>query len=88
MVSRLAESVRTSSKQSLERRAARLAGARADLTPEEDALLSLRIDKNLSWDQIAHALSDGDRPLDPATLRKRYERLKEKLARKVGRSGQ
>jgi RNA polymerase sigma-70 factor (ECF subfamily) len=86
LVSQLAESIHSSSKASLERKADRFAGVRATLTPDEEALLVLRIDRKLSWDEVAHALGDDERTVDAVALRKRFERLKEKIARKVGRA--
>ncbi len=56
---------------------------RARLQPEERQLLSLRVDRQLSWDELALAMSDG-RAVTPrrvAALRKRFERVKAKLRR-------
>ncbi len=62
----------------------RLAQLRATLDPESQALLTLRIDRNMSWTEIAEVLADE--PLDDPSLRraaarerKRFERLKERL---------
>jgi RNA polymerase sigma-70 factor (ECF subfamily) len=54
-----------------------LAEMRASLTPEDQALLTLRIDRDLAWSEIAEILGEG--ASSEATLRKRFERLKEKL---------
>jgi len=70
-IARLAEKKGTS-------RADRL---RAQLEPDEQMLLTLRLDRELEWRAIAQVLSDDGAELDreAASLRKKYERLKEKL---------
>jgi RNA polymerase sigma-70 factor, ECF subfamily len=56
-------------------RAARL---RARLSPDEQALLTLRVDRGLPWADVARVLGvEGDGAV--ATLRKRYQRLMEDL---------
>jgi RNA polymerase sigma-70 factor (ECF subfamily) len=60
----------------------KLTELRASLTPDEQTLLILRIDRDLPWSDVATVLS-----LDEAAARKRFERIKEKLrdlARKHG----
>lgn len=58
---------------------------REKLDPEEQTLLILRIDRKMSWRDIAAVMHDGDDPdtaelkRTAATLRKRYERLKNTL---------
>ena len=62
---------------------------REQLTPDEQSLLTLRLDRGLEWREIARVLADGsdDEPTDDelgreaAALRKRFERLKERLKR-------
>lgn len=81
--SALAEEVRTTA-MSVERRRRRLDELRAELPPEEQTLLFLRVGQGLSWEDVASVLSE-DGPLDAATARKRFERLKEKL-RKLARA--
>src|SRR5262249_21663589 len=56
----------------------KIARIRASMTPAEQTLLILRIDKGLGWDEIATVLS-VEEPVDAATLRKRFERLKKRL---------
>jgi RNA polymerase sigma-70 factor (ECF subfamily) len=64
-----------------EQQRAALAELRSSLSAEDQALLALRVEQALSWDDIALVLSSADRPrIDPATLRKRFERLKARLA--------
>lgn len=58
-----------------------LDGLRAALAPDERALLVLRLDQRLSWREAAEVLRADGEDVDEAALRKRFERLKEKLAR-------
>lgn len=85
--SRLAEDVRTRSVVRDERRRLVLDRIRADLSPEEQSLLFLRIDQELEWAEIAEVLSTPEARVEPAALRKRFERLKEKLARMAREEG-
>lgn len=65
-----------------------LEALRAALTPEERALLALRVDQELAWQDIAEILSPRGGPaLMPATLMKRFERLKERLGRLAREQG-
>jgi RNA polymerase sigma-70 factor (ECF subfamily) len=60
----------------------------AELPPDDRALLHLRHDRELSWDEIAEILSAGDGPpVTAPALRKRYERLKERLGRMAKEAG-
>lgn len=79
--SRLAVSVVQSSALAAGARREQLRKLAAALTPDEQALLSLRVERELSWDDCAEILSGTEGPVAAATLRKRYERLKEKLGR-------
>ena len=63
----------------------RFASLRATLTPDEQSLLVLRIDRGLSWNDVARVL-EGGAELDEATLRRhatnlrqRFRKLKERL---------
>lgn len=87
MVSRLAQSVATSSKAALERDAARLAKIRSLFTEEEETLLLLRIDRGLSWEEVADVLTADGRAPTAAALRKRFERLKAKIADQARKAG-
>jgi RNA polymerase sigma-70 factor (ECF subfamily) len=68
-----------------------------DSLPEEDrALIILRIDRKLEWNDIARVLAEteGDAPLDDATLRresarlrKRYQTVKDQLRETAKREG-
>ncbi len=85
--SRMAEEIRTRTGVKVERQRAALEALRAELTDEEQTLLVLRLDQQLTWDEIAEVMArEGDSP-DAATLRKRYERLKDKLAKLVKERG-
>jgi RNA polymerase sigma-70 factor (ECF subfamily) len=64
-----------------------------DSLPEDDrSLLVLRVDRRLSWKELARVLSDDEGPLDDAALareaarlRKRYQVVKDRL-RELARS--
>lgn len=55
---------------------------RAALSEEEQGLLALRVDQDLSWAEVAAVLD-----LDEATARKRFERLKVRLRDAAQREG-
>jgi len=78
--SRLADEIRTRTGVRVERQRQALDALRAELNEEEQTLLVLRIDQRLSWEEIAEVMAE-EAPLEPAALRKRFERLKEKLTR-------
>jgi len=61
-------------------RAKKLDALRAALDPEERTLLILRVDKQMPWNEVAEVLSTPESPVDAAALRKRFERIKAKLA--------
>jgi RNA polymerase sigma-70 factor, ECF subfamily len=65
----------------------RLEHLRQDLDAEDHSLLILRIDREMTWEEISAVLSDEGRALGPPALRKRYERLKERLARRARLQG-
>ncbi|HEY1694622.1 MAG TPA: sigma-70 family RNA polymerase sigma factor [Polyangiaceae bacterium] len=53
---------------------------RATLSPDDQMLLTLRVDRAMSWCEIALVMGDGDDPARAAAaLRKRFERVKERL---------
>jgi len=85
--SKLAESIRRSSAPRRERQASALAELRRELSPEDQSLLSLKVDQGLPWAEIAEVMSGGGDPVKPNALMKRFERLRERLgalARKRG----
>ena len=57
----------------------RIAQLRQSLEPEEQTLLFLRVDQELPWSDVAAIVSAQGEPTDAATLRKRFERLKDRL---------
>jgi RNA polymerase sigma-70 factor (ECF subfamily) len=73
--SRLAASIASSSGDVCGGRRERFRRLRKALSPEEQSLLILHVDRGLGWDEVAAILGK-----DAATLRKRYQRLKDKLA--------
>lgn len=74
--SRLAEEIRTATVERVERQRDALASLRESLSPEDQTLLSLRIDQKLTWSDIGEVLG-----VEPVVLRKRFERLKDRLGR-------
>jgi RNA polymerase sigma-70 factor (ECF subfamily) len=77
--SRLAETMRTATAVRVDRQRLTLDQLRAELSDADRTLLALRIDQQLSWEEIAEVLTeDGARPA-PATLAKRFERMKDRL---------
>jgi RNA polymerase sigma-70 factor, ECF subfamily len=77
--SRLADEIRTTAAR-VERQRTALDQLREELTPEEQTLLHLRIDQELPWDEIAQVLGKDGSQVESPALRKRFERLKERLA--------
>jgi RNA polymerase sigma-70 factor (ECF subfamily) len=77
---RLAQSVRSSTPLD-QGSAARewLERVRASLTAADHTLLVLRFDRDLSWREVAEVLATDGEPLDEPVVRKRYQRLKDRL---------
>jgi RNA polymerase sigma-70 factor (ECF subfamily) len=78
--SALADEVRTRTAVRVARQANALEVLRASLTLDEQSLLTLRVDQGLSWAEVAEVMSGAGKPIQPLTLMKRFERLKERLA--------
>ncbi len=78
--SRLADEVRTRTVVRVEQQRLALDKLREGLTVEERSLLALRVDQGLGWSEVAQVLSGEGAPVEPSTLMKRFERLKERLA--------
>jgi RNA polymerase sigma-70 factor (ECF subfamily) len=57
----------------------RLAELRRALDPAEQTLLILRLDRGLSWSEIGEVLAAEGDETSEAALRKRFERVKERL---------
>jgi RNA polymerase sigma-70 factor (ECF subfamily) len=85
--SRLADEVRTRSVVRVEKQRLNLDRLRETLSAEEQTLLFLRLDQGLEWTEVAEVLSAAGPAVEATTLRKRYERLKERLARLVREQG-
>jgi RNA polymerase sigma-70 factor (ECF subfamily) len=86
--SKIAEQVRsTMSTYSPGGRADRLLKLRESLDREEQTLLILRVDKAMAWEEVADVLRTDGEPATTAALRKRFERLKEKLGRLAREQG-
>ncbi|HET8724662.1 MAG TPA: sigma-70 family RNA polymerase sigma factor [Anaeromyxobacteraceae bacterium] len=86
--SKIAEEVRsTMSTYAPGGRADKLMKLRESLDPEEQTLLILRVDKGMAWEDVAEVLRADGEPVAPAALRKRFERLKEKLGRLAREQG-
>lgn len=77
--SALALSIRTKSVVVVERQRQALDELRQALSEEDRSLLVLRIDQQLSWTEVAEVLAADGAAVDPATLMKRFERVKAKL---------
>jgi len=64
----------------------KLAELRAAMAPDDQALLILRVNREMAWTDIVHALAEPDDELDAAevtrraaALRKRFQRIKDEL---------
>jgi RNA polymerase sigma-70 factor, ECF subfamily len=84
--SRLAASIADESRSPEGRRGA-LRALRMRLSPEEQSLLVLRVDKELEWEEVADVLAEAGGSSTPAALRKRFERVKDRLARMAREEG-
>ena len=56
-----------------------VARLREQLTPAEQSLLVLRIDRGLSWSDVASVMSTPEEDLDAQTVAKRFQRVKDRL---------
>jgi RNA polymerase sigma-70 factor (ECF subfamily) len=77
--SKLALSIRTRSVVVVERQRQALDQLREALSEEDRSLLVLRIDQQLSWNEVAEVLAAEGTRIEPATLMKRFERVKARL---------
>ena len=83
----IAEEVRSGTRSYLKTEAKQLGDRlRQSLSRDDAMLLTLRVDRRLSWNDAARILHDGDEPLDDETLkreaarlRKRFQDIKSKL---------
>jgi len=60
---------------------------RDELDPQEQTLLILRIDRGLSWREVAEVMSAPGAPVGEALLAKRFERIKTKLRLLADKAG-
>jgi RNA polymerase sigma-70 factor (ECF subfamily) len=58
-----------------------------DLDAEERTLLHLRLVRELSWDEIAAVLAGEGTPVATAALRKRFQRLKDRMGQLARENG-
>ena len=74
----------------------RFAALRSELTPDEQSLLILRVDRDLSWEEVARIMHDDDEgdELDDAALRRhatnlrqRFRQLKDRLRQRARDAG-
>jgi RNA polymerase sigma-70 factor (ECF subfamily) len=79
--SRLADEIGTRTMVRVERQRRALEVLRESLSVEDRSLLVLRVDQALPWNEIAEILAAEGKPAEPAALMKRFERLKDRLAR-------
>ncbi len=83
--SRLAQSVATSTPAG--RGDERLELLRRELEPEDRTLLLLRIDLGMTWEEVSAVLAREGGEATPETLRKRFQRLKDRLGRLAREKG-
>lgn len=86
IASRLAQSVVPSSLLAGGRRD-RLQRLRDSLDPEDRTLLALRIDRELEWNEVAAVLAADGEDVSAPALRKRFERLKDRMAQLAREQG-
>ncbi len=89
-ISRLAVALRDTTLPRLEAQHDALAEIRAQLAPDDQVLLVLRVDRDLPWRDIAEVLEpEGDVDLDAAAarLRKRFMRVKEEIRERARKAG-
>ncbi|OFX21918.1 MAG: RNA polymerase subunit sigma-24 [Anaeromyxobacter sp. RBG_16_69_14] len=83
----LAEELRTKTVVRVARQQQALDKLRQSLSPEDQSLLALRLDQQFSWEEIAEVFSRSGKPIRAATLTKRFERLKDRLAQMAREQG-
>jgi len=86
-LSQIAEATRTATRSFFKtEKKTRIQRLRESLSPEEQLILSLRVDRELAWSDLARVMHDGEDPLthddlkrESARLRKRFQTIKERL---------
>ena len=58
-----------------------------EMSAAEQSLLVLRIDRGLSWSEVASVMSTPEERLDSPTVAKRFQRVKDKLRRLAEEAG-
>jgi RNA polymerase sigma-70 factor, ECF subfamily len=87
-ISKVVQEVRTSSAAWLKEDARdKLDRLRRSLSPEDQTLLILRVNRELSWKEVAQVLSTQETPVDEPALRKRFERIKARLRKMAEEQG-
>lgn len=87
-ISRLAAEVRSTTALHLRSEAKdAVARLRMQLTPAEQSLLVLRIDRGLSWGEVAMVMSTAEEHLDAQTVAKRFQRVKARLRKLAEEAG-
>jgi RNA polymerase sigma-70 factor (ECF subfamily) len=87
MASRIAASITSPESRLATKPRDRLARLRQSLDPDERTLLILRLDREMSWSEVAEILSSEGDPVDSQAVRKRFERVKEKLGKLAREQG-
>jgi RNA polymerase sigma-70 factor (ECF subfamily) len=64
-----------------------VARLRGTLAPDEQTLLILRVNQNLAWKDVAQVFAERGQPADEAALRKRFERITERLRKLAAAEG-
>lgn len=82
-LSAVAEEIRTATAVRLDRHDRQLDLLRRELSEEERSILVLRVDKGLSWQEVASVMAAEGAPVDAGTVAKRFERLKARLAERA-----
>jgi RNA polymerase sigma-70 factor (ECF subfamily) len=77
--SALADEIRTKTTERIARQKDALDEIRQALSVDDQSLLALRVDQELSWAEIAEILAEEGQSVQAATLMKRFERLKTRL---------
>ena len=87
-ISKVVQEVRSSSAAFLKEDARdKLEKLRRTLSPEDQTLLILRVNRELSWKEVAQVLSTAEVPVDEPALRKRFERVKTRLRKLAEEQG-
>ncbi|HEY6001455.1 MAG TPA: sigma-70 family RNA polymerase sigma factor [Anaeromyxobacter sp.] len=87
MASRIAASITSPESRLATKPRDRLERLRESLDPDERTLLILRLDREMSWSEVAEILTSEGDPVDSQAVRKRFERVKEKLGKLAKEQG-